>query len=562
MANQRLPGIYFSVRDGGLTPAVTEPSTDRLLIIGNALDGPINVPTVITSLSDAEDIFGPLIYKDGYLNPNTSTADGSIAGNTLLKAAYEALIGGAGNIALVRVGGTTATATETFNVSGSISAVAPGRIYNGVQVISSSGSSGYNITIVQPVAKGGTINYTFASSVLLGNAINTINNDNRNRSVFISIPPSLFSSAITVLSVGTATLANGTNGTNAVGEDYYTSKTGYYTKLTETYGTFDTLVTTVFDIAHLAGIYADDQVNDSGATTTTTVAQAFAEFLHRASKEGTPCHGVIGLRPTGLKSPADLTTLATNNYLNTSSGFYNASSRWIKFGYFMNAGFTYSDPDTLENIDIGRYLSVVAGPDLLLQSKELGYYLENGAAVYAGMITSLPPQFATTNKPLGVKSIWGSFTKTIHEQLNQGVGRDPAARNTGSGAYVTFKFSEQIGRPMVIADNTASSRDSDYRTLQVLRIVNLASSEARKVLLPFIGNPNSIEARTAMKTQLNAALQRLVDVGALLGGDGNGFNFSISSDPVAAFLGQVTVYLFLRPAFQIKTIDVVVSVGS
>jgi hypothetical protein len=51
----------------------------------------------------------------------------------------------------------------------------------------------------------------------------------------------------------------------------------------------------------------------------------------------------------------------------------------------------------------------------------------------------------------------------------------------------------------------------------------------------------------------------MVDAGALLGGDGNGFKFSISSDPVETILGQITITLFLRPALQIKYVKVVVN---
>lgn len=565
MANQKIPGFSFANRDGGLRPTVLVPTTERLLIIGNALDGPVNSPIFVRDLTSAEKIFGPLTYTGDYVNPQTSTADGAYADNNLLKALSEALLGGGGNVICVRVGGTTAAVTGIFTTSIDAYGRSPGRVYNNVSLTAATGALGsITITLTQPSSKGSTLTWSFAAGSTLGNVVQAINNDTRNGSVLLTIPVANVSDAISVIAAGTVTLSDtvvGTNGTGAAGEDYSGNKSGYYTELTKQYGTFDTLLTTEFNVAVLAGIYADDQVDDTIAATTTTVAQDFANFLYSVSKEVQPCCGVIGLRPTGLKSPAELTTYALTSLLNTTDGYYNQTARWLNFGYFMNAGFYYTDPDDGSLVDVGRYISVIAGPDLIMTGQsEIGYYLENGAAIYAGMITSLPAQSATTNKALGtIKLMNGNFTKSIHEQLNQGIGRDDSTGAFGSAAYVTFKTNNTINRPVVVADNTCSQRDSDYRTLQVLRIANLAHTVTKQVMYPFIGEPSSVEAKTAMRTQLNSALQRLVDAGALLGGDGNGFKFTISSDPVETLLGQITITLFLRPALQIKYVKVVVN---
>jgi phage tail sheath protein FI len=125
---------------------------------------------------------------------------------------------------------------------------------------------------------------------------------------------------------------------------------------------------------------------------------------------------------------------------------------------------------------------------------------------------------------------------------------------------VTFKKRSTDGMPVVVSDNTCAMRGSDYQTLQVLRIANTASHLVKIVMTPFLGEPNNVEARTAMKTNLTTALDKMVDAGALLGGNGNGYQFTISSDPVETILGQITVTLFLRPALQIKWVNVVVNV--
>jgi len=563
MANQKLPGLMFRLVDGNLTPVVTVSSTENLLIIGNALDGPVNTPVVARNLADIGTKFGPLTYTGDYINPQTGVADGAYADNNLVKAVNEALLGGGGSIVCVRVGGNTASVTGAWNSVVNVSAMNPGRIYNSVTMVSSSGTSGYTVTLNQLSGKGGTLQWTFPLTKTLGQFVSTINNDTRNQSVILTIPAVNVATNISTLGVGTIHLSgttSGTNGTSAPGEDYAGNKTGYYTELTKQYGTFDTLVGATFDVAVLTGIYADDQVSTT-APTTTSVAQDFAEFLYTVSSETNPCKGVIGLRPTGYKSPAELTTYAQTALLSTEAGFYDQPSRWINFGYFMYNGFYYTDPDDGTLQDIGGYLSVVAGPDIIFSNKELGYYIENGAAAYAGMITNLAAQSATTNKVIGtLKILNGNFTKSINEQLNQGIGRNEDTGNAGQSAYVTFKTNNTLNRPIVVSDNTCSSRTSDYRTLQVLRIAQLAATVTKGVMQPFIGEPNNVEARTAMRTQLNSALQRLVDAGALLGGDGNGFKFTISSDPAELLLGQLTITLFIRPALQIKYVKVVVNV--
>lgn len=561
MANQKLPGLGITIRDGGLVTASPEPTTERLLIIGNALDGPRNTPIRIRSLSDAEAIFGPLVYKNDYLDPRTSTATSKYADNNLLLALHEAVLGGAGNIYLCRVGGTVATASTTFGSNLTISPRYAGRIYNSCSVAIASGAT-YTITVTQPTIKGGSFTTTVSgAAVSIGELCGLLNGDARNKTLLFSVPSeSVANSLVSTIPPATCTFSGGTNGTSAPSEDYASSKANYYTALTAaTSGTFDSLLDQEFNICLLAGIYGDDQVD---AGNTTTVATKFAEFLYKIGSEVYPCHGVLGLRPTGLRTPTELAAYANTSLLSTSAGYKDQTARWINFGYFMNLGFSYADPDSGETVDVGRCLSIVAGPDIVVSHREVGRYYTNGAAVYAGMITNLPSQRATTNKPIGsVKSLLGAFPKAIHEQLNQGVGRDEVTNTPGGGAYVTFKTNPLLGVPLVVLDNTAASRNSDYKALQIFRIVNLAVQTCKAVLYPYIGEPNEIEARTSMRTQLTTALNTLVEAGCLVGGEGNGFKFTISSDIVDSTYSQINVSLFLRPSLQIKYIKVDVSVS-
>ncbi len=86
MANQNIPGVSFEFKDTGrLVPVITGPITDSVLIIGNAVDGPVNVPVRVTG-KNVEQIFGPVAYDALYESPNGDKDLGRYNGNNLVKA--------------------------------------------------------------------------------------------------------------------------------------------------------------------------------------------------------------------------------------------------------------------------------------------------------------------------------------------------------------------------------------------------------------------------------------------------------------------------------------------
>jgi hypothetical protein len=116
-----LPGIIFGVRDGGIVPVQTTPTTDSILIIGCAVDGPVGVIRSIQNPSDIEREFGPLIYDRNNLSPKSKKINGAYTdplsgqynGNSIARSAVEAINAGAGDIRVVRVGGISATKAVT-----------------------------------------------------------------------------------------------------------------------------------------------------------------------------------------------------------------------------------------------------------------------------------------------------------------------------------------------------------------------------------------------------------------------------------------------------------------
>ena len=76
----------------------------------------------------------------------------------------------------------------------------------------------------------------------------------------------------------------------------------------------------------------------------------------------------------------------------------------------------------------------------------------------------------------------------------------------------------------------------------------------------FIGSPNNATVIATLNGQVKRALDAIANSGALNGGQGNGYIFSISNGSTPA-LGQLTVTLNLKPAWEIRFITTVVQVS-
>lgn len=121
----------------------------------------------------------------------------------------------------------------------------------------------------------------------------------------------------------------------------------------------------------------------------------------------------------------------------------------------------------------------------------------NGAAGYAGMISTLPVEQSTTNQPTGLTSVDYSFSNS---QL----------RSITEAGFITTKYSDTNG--IVIADGVTMAPASQYqRRLSVVRTVNACGDAIRAAAEPYIGKKNSLDNRNALKTAIDSALGALVN---------------------------------------------------
>jgi hypothetical protein len=550
-----LPQIELTTLDGQLIALGGQSPTESVLIIAPALDGPVDRPVRVNSIQAIEHLYGPVVFNTQYTGPNGETS--GYSGNALIRAMREVQAGGATDIRLLRVGGYSAsgTLTGTFALSGvtvNLTARYPGSLYNDVTVAVASGAAGATVSVTQPTVKGGSFTVELADDTTLQTFVDSVNTHPSNRSVVVSIASGATSTVIDLLN-GSTTLAGGLDGTTH--DMLSTNKTQYYSWLMDAdYGAFTLLDDYEVDNLYVAGLAADDMVVSGDATK--SIAVQLADYLGSRSADH-PTLGFVGVRPLLDGTTKPKVTAHFNALTSTSSGWRDTAQTWTKAGYFMHRGFNYSSGNLEQDVDAGAYLQVVAG-DAIFNDRDLGLYVGNVAGVYAGTVAALKPHMPATHKPVnGIFGLPYEFSKAQLDTLVGGMGRNLDAGESGKAAYVTVRRIE--GRGILwTRDVTASSRTSDFKDLQPLRIANAVHKAVKEICFPFLGQPNDIPHRQALETALKTFLEGMYDAGALLGRDGSGYLLSVrgGQTPLDNLLGVVSIDITLRPALQMKAIKV------
>jgi len=560
-----IPGPYHITQGAKIKQAINGPTTERLLIIGTAVDGPINSPMPITSASQAESIFGPASYSRGYLSPITSSEDGLPNGATLPLFISQAINAGCTNIYAVRASGSYAAAVSGFNGKLYLRSIYPGRIYNSVSVTVTAMNGTLLWTQTQPNNKLGSFSTTFASTLSIGQIADLVNADRRNTTLYVdkSVFTAYVSAACTTLVSGTATVSGGTNGTSAPGEDYFSSKTGYATLLTATdTGTFDMIegMGFPFNIAVLTGVYFDDQVVDTNGQSV-TIGTDFAVWLDKCSTTINPCHGVMGTRPHGIRDRTALINYVNTSLLATTAAFYDAAKRWTKAGAFLYAGFKRTDP--VEGVvDMGRRLSVCAGCDVIYTHPDIGTYADNFHGTYAAMLTTYPPEKEPTFSKLpGVLAYTDLLPTKYADLLVQGVGYDGTNDISGKGAFVTLTRSlDGGGSPVIYSPVTTTDREDYFFTYQPIHLANSVHSAMALAFTGYYGSPTDQKTRAAMETTIQNILDGYAQSGALKGKRGVGYDYEVVSSARDEALGIIRVNVELWPARALQKIVFTVAV--
>ena len=561
------PGIDLSLIDGLAGILNYTPTTESVLVIGPATDGPVDQIVKLggTGLKP-EVVYGPMQYTAQYTGPASETTGWN--GNFLIKGYKEVQKGGCQNIWLLRVGGTVATGTFTngapsSGLTGTITIASPygGRIYNQTTVAFTSGSTSGYVTIGQPAAKGGNvvIQYKEASSGLtVLQLINQMNSDPRNRTAkFTAGTIATTGLARDLQGAATVTLAGGTDGTDM--DDLSSNRIPLYTNITDT--ATGALILTEEDNpdhVYISGLYADDKCHASD--TTISIMTTFSTWLAKRAIDY-PIMGWLGMRPCPDVQTKTLRDTHYTDLIRVTNG--TRATNQIYAGYFLKNGFTYADSNLGTTVDSGMRL-VVCEIDAVMVDDILGQYIDSAAGVAAGFTSALPPPEPLTFKPIpGIIRLNMRFSPDQLDTLLAGLGQDTNAGVVGGGSYLCGLYRSGYGY-LFAKDTSCAKKNSDYRNIQILRIADRIHKTVRNIAFPYLGRPYDMQHRQALETSVRRAMNDLADLGYLLGKEGIGYTLKITgaSSPFEMSAGRLTIDLGVVPVGQINKIDIRVDVSN
>lgn len=255
---------------------------------------------------------------------------------------------------------------------------------------------------------------------------------------------------------------------------------------------------------------------DNSAAAATSLAKRVADKCKEITDRSHPVFAVMGIAPqlgtTENIVPADLTT------------------------HFTLPNLIDHDGSTIG--DNGSYVSVIASEMKTVGYPE-AYGYSNGAAVYAGFLSSLAGEIAATGRKLhNISALRYTPTRPQQEALI---------------AKGVTPVGQDFARQAVLVDAlTFGKETSDYSRLSTLRIVFDAIQLVRNAASNFVGMPASLHNRNALETAISSSLRNMMINGALINAD---FVVTYAPRESTAF-----VDLVLQPAFELRNIEVSISV--
>lgn len=282
------------------------------------------------------------------------------------------------------------------------------------------------------------------------------------------------------------------------------------------------------------GVYADDELKDKYSS----FAYELALFCAISSYRNKTTIGAISMKPI-----KDTTLSNIQKHAKYLTNFKNT--------YYMldNAGVPVTDSNG-NKFDIGKYISVVAGPSVTFNHSANALKEGNAAVMYMGYISTLGAQSAPTNKKVyGTTGLKYNFSNS---QLNDIVGN----------RMVTFqlKYSstgKAIVGAYVVDAPTAALKNSDYTRLSTVRVIRDVADSIREVADPFIGEPNTIEQRNALSAAIAKRLDLLVENGVIVS-----YTYNLVATAIQQVLGEASLELGIVPPQELRKITTVIGLTS
>lgn len=298
----------------------------------------------------------------------------------------------------------------------------------------------------------------------------------------------------------------------------------------EKQGAYQLLENYLVDWIVPVGVHADDELSDRHQN----FAYELALFCAVLSFKNKSTYGMISTK--ALKDTSLAGIQAHAKYLaklNTDYFMRDQNGSIIKDGQ--------GTP-----IDLGKFISVVAGPTPTINYRVPALREANPAILYAGLNTTLQPQSAPTNKKL--TGCTGLKYTLSNAQLNDIVGNKLVVFGTKysrSGANLDGAY--------VIDGPTSARQGSEYARLTTVKVMRTVSDNIREVANPYIGEANTIEQRNSLSAAISKRLDLLTERGVILD-----YSFNLVATVMDQILGQAKLELGIVAPQELRKITTVI----
>lgn len=255
-------------------------------------------------------------------------------------------------------------------------------------------------------------------------------------------------------------------------------------------------------------------------TTPDNFARQLAQHCMYTSLKTYPTHGIIGCEKlTGVTLSAIASRV--NDILSMNLELYAKKAN----------GNNMLDKDNMP-YPIGRCLSVVFMQYGVTTGN--GYtFISNGAAGYAGMVSTLPAGKSSTNQAIDIPTL--SFELSQYQLGKLAANGIVVCKNSNRGT--------------VIADGvTQAPVDSPFVRLSTTKTMNIVDRILREAIEPFIGLQDNLANRNSLQTSVKSELNKLLDT--LL----RAYDFNISSDTNSQRLGVIYIDYVIMPNNEIREV--------
>lgn len=570
-----LPGMLVEFKDGGsaLRFDTADADTDSILLLGTATDGPILEPIAVDS-STVELIFGSDMKSNGHSN-----------GATLVHAFKQAYAAGCRDIRCMRITGSKATLSlackeqvsrdfslfyseggdssklnalyyeveDGATVEGQASTYTPyldiesifgGSVYNEGKIsiediveVADASVIGKKITITKPASKTKitedpqVYEVYEKDGITLGELIDRINETNNVYMAKTDYPEVLASELQDT--AGPISFTGGDDGIVKTKAEIFHALSG--TRDSQGYiatqGAYQLLENYMVDYVCPVGVYADDVVpNNTEASFAYELALLCAHLTYR----NRTTHGMIAMKP-----PTDTTLAGIQKHAKYLSG------QTID-GKQFNNNWIMSTNGVSSGMDLGKYITIVAGPTVFFNHSSASLRVGNPAVLVAAYTTTLLPQTSITNKIItGTTGVKFNFSNA---QANDIIGNRMVVLGTKYQRNGVALLGAHI-----IKGPTAARPGSEYANLSTIKVMKSVIDNVREAADIFIGEPNSTENRNALAAAIDKRLTILAEQGVV-----EDYSFGLIATANDIAIGQAKLELGVQAPGELNKITTVI----